>query len=239
MNRDTPEWLLAISLMSTETDSAIARRTGLTRELVRQERRRQGLAPFGRTSAVGRRRCARCTEEKSVTEFGTRNVRGKRYFANMCLRCDTQRQRDRKPTPCTEGQMEARKAARRERERERRAEGGKFPRVRARSVLKDAAKSDKRKGRVCDLTLAFVQNVIEAPCTYCGDCVAPRGLDRVDNTRGHVQDNVVAACRRCNMTRGDMPIEAWRYLAPGMRSAREAGVFGSWIGPNVGGSRKF
>lgn len=53
-------------------------------------------------------------------------------------------------------------------------------------------------------------------------------LDRKDNTIGHVQSNVVPACYRCNLTRGDMPYEAWVYLIDGMRLAREAGAFGNW-----------
>jgi len=53
-------------------------------------------------------------------------------------------------------------------------------------------------------------------------------LDRKDNDVGHVKDNVVPACVRCNYTRGDMPFDAWLVVAAGMRQAREKGLFGDW-----------
>jgi hypothetical protein len=55
-------------------------------------------------------------------------------------------------------------------------------------------------------------------------------VDRVDNDLGHLQSNVVPACVRCNHVRGQMPYEAWLMVAPGMRAAREAGLFGGWDG---------
>lgn len=89
-----------------------------------------------------------------------------------------------------------------------------------------------------DLTPAFVEAAICLPCAYCGDSNSPLSLDRIDNTIGHLQVNVVTSCRRCNMVRGDMPIEAWLHIAPAMKTAREAGAFGAWNGPRVGGKRK-
>jgi hypothetical protein len=55
-------------------------------------------------------------------------------------------------------------------------------------------------------------------------------LDRIDNDKGHTEDNVVPACIRCNYTRRSMPYEAWLVVAKGMREARERGLFGEWTG---------
>lgn len=54
-------------------------------------------------------------------------------------------------------------------------------------------------------------------------------LDRIDNTIGHVQTNVVAACVRCNYMRRDMPYAAWTRLVPLIKQLREEGLFGAWV----------
>jgi hypothetical protein len=55
-------------------------------------------------------------------------------------------------------------------------------------------------------------------------------LDRKDNSKGHTQDNVNAACIRCNYARRDMPYGAWLFIVKGMREARMSGAFGTWTG---------
>lgn len=41
------------------------------------------------------------------------------------------------------------------------------------------------------------------PCTYCGDTQEEIGCDRIDNSKGHTKDNVVPACKTCNVSRMD------------------------------------
>jgi hypothetical protein len=53
-------------------------------------------------------------------------------------------------------------------------------------------------------------------------------LDRKDNSIGHLLDNVVPCCIRCNYIRRDMPFEAWLIVATGIRKAKELGLFGTW-----------
>lgn len=55
-------------------------------------------------------------------------------------------------------------------------------------------------------------------------------LDRIDNSKGHIQANVVPACIRCNYLRGSMPHEAWLNLVPTIRETRIKGLFGTWTG---------
>lgn len=81
---------------------------------------------------------------------------------------------------------------------------------------------------VFDLKLADINAIITAPCLYCGDDQCFKTIDRIDNSIGHVKSNVVSACYRCNMVRGNMPFDAWMEMASGMRAAREKGLFGDW-----------
>ena len=54
---------------------------------------------------------------------------------------------------------------------------------------------------ICDLTVEQLQIVVQEPCFYCEDEADNRGLDRIDNAKGHTLDNVVACCYMCNSTR--------------------------------------
>jgi hypothetical protein len=100
-------------------------------------------------------------------------------------------------------------------------------------ILADSRKSDRRAGRLNDLTRDFIETLIAPGCSYCGETELRMTLDRKDNSKGHTQDNVVPACIRCNYSRGAMPYEAWLCLVPGVRQAKEEGLFGSWIGSPV------
>lgn len=97
-------------------------------------------------------------------------------------------------------------------------------------IVLDTKGSDKKHNRENDLTKEFVQNLIKNGCSYCGDTKLRITLDRIDNSKGHIQDNVVSACIRCNYARGNMPYEAWLCLIKGMKEAREKGLFGDWAG---------
>ena len=120
------------------------------------------------------------------------------------------------------------------RERARRIRANWTP---AKRVFKDALASDRRFGRSFDLDVDFVEQEICKPCSYCGEDELKRTLDRVDNSIGHLKDNVMVACIRCNYARRDMPIAAWRLLTNGLREARVLGLFGSWTGA-IGPSSK-
>lgn len=98
------------------------------------------------------------------------------------------------------------------------------------AILQDARRIDKKLRRENDLEADFVRSAIRQPCDYCGETTLRMTLDRLDNSLGHTKANVLPACIRCNYARGNMPFEAWQFLVAGMRSAREAGAFGSWVG---------
>lgn len=161
--------------------------------------------------------CLLCREEKADTEFPafTRNDNGKRRHHSYCADCHRKqsaiwavKQRDRVRALIRSGSVTHI----------------------AKRILQDCKQNDKKKGMVCDLDLPFVESSIQQPCSYCGETVYRRSLDRIDNNVGHLKSNVTTACVRCNLTRTTMPYEAWLVVARAMREAREAGLFGEWVG---------
>jgi hypothetical protein len=55
----------------------------------------------------------------------------------------------------------------------------------------------------CDFTSDELTQFLLQPCVHCGTTDLPRGLDRIDNVRGHTKDNVAPSCAPCNFARGD------------------------------------
>ncbi|AQY55293.1 endonuclease VII [Escherichia phage vB_EcoS_ESCO41] len=83
--------------------------------------------------------------------------------------------------------------------------------------------SDKKKGFVSDINIEYCIIKMNEPCHYCGHIDTPaNGLDRIDNSIGHVKSNLVPCCRLCNMTRGDR----WshedfiKYISPSIKLFR-------------------
>lgn len=76
---------------------------------------------------------------------------------------------------------------------------------RATNLLGGCIRVDKKRGHeVCDYTKEEFINTISKPCTYCKDIEEHRGLDRIDNAKGHTKDNTVPACTTCNIARSDL-----------------------------------
>lgn len=71
-------------------------------------------------------------------------------------------------------------------------------------AYKKNAENSKR-----DFLLTFEEFMTfwQKPCTYCGDPIVTIGLDRIDNARDYVLDNVIPCCSDCNFTRQDL----WTY----------------------------
>ena len=63
-----------------------------------------------------------------------------------------------------------------------------------------------RKGKEWNLTEEEYTNLVNQNCKYCGmknDTEAGVGLDRLDNSKGYLKDNVVSCCIDCNYVRGN------------------------------------
>ena len=165
--------------------------------------------------------CKHCGELKTLSEFPTeKGKNGKLYVRARCKACDSRRgSKYQKENP----EYSRRATARRSQQRATGVNTEKYIRT-------DPRSSDRKTGRDNDLTHEFIAAEIEKGCRYCGESKIRMTLDRIDNDKGHTQDNVVPACIRCNYTRKNMPYEAWLVVAKGMREAREAGLFNGWTG---------
>jgi 5-methylcytosine-specific restriction endonuclease McrA len=97
--------------------------------------------------------------------------------------------------------------------------------VAAKNRIKKAYRQNaKNRGVVWNLSDARFEQVIAETCVYCGAVPTNRttdtkhpimysGIDRVDNTRGYVDDNVVACCIVCNHAKSDMTVAAFEVWA--------------------------
>lgn len=76
--------------------------------------------------------------------------------------------------------------------------------------------SAKRRGLVLELSTNTFIELIQSPCSYCGkapsNVIRDRqtgtnyytGIDRVDNSKGYIEGNVVPACKICNLIKHTM-----------------------------------
>lgn len=103
------------------------------------------------------------------------------------------------------------------------------PKDYARFILADSKKNDKKNGRNNNLTTEFIIEKLSCgQCSYCGDTESKLTLDRIDNSLGHLIDNVEVSCNFCNTIRGNMPYDAWIHIAPSVKSAKDLGLFNFW-----------
>lgn len=163
--------------------------------------------------------CRICTKEKSTDEFRKNLVNGKLYFRFACKKCDNARNK-----PGRAAYNIRYRKRHNQLEKERRSN----PVNRARFLLNDCRSSDKRRNLICDLDLAFVEQEIKKGCDYCGSKKVLITLDRINNDLGHIKNNLVPSCIRCNFIRNSMPINAWKKLVPVIRELVENDVFGEW-----------
>ena len=70
----------------------------------------------------------------------------------------------------------------------------------ARVLLFTYQKIDKDRGLECDLDTQWIfENITSQQCVYCGEKdFLKLGCDRLDNSKAHTKDNVVACCFDCN-----------------------------------------
>jgi hypothetical protein len=155
----------------------------------------------------------RLTKCKTCEEFKPQKAYElvRKWRKKTCRACDARRKYHRDPDKTSKKRKERRQ------------------RLPATHIMQDSRKSDKKAGRDGNnITTLFVQETIKYGCKYCGETSLRMTLDRIDNSLAHTVDNVVPACIRCNLTRRSMPYDAWTFIAPRMREARELGLFDGW-----------
>ncbi len=80
-----------------------------------------------------------------------------------------------------------------------------------------------RRGLSWNLSCEYVRSIITSPCYYCGssesntkttkntkDPLKYNGIDRVNNSDGYEESNVVPCCFVCNRAKGDMSENEFR-----------------------------
>lgn len=75
----------------------------------------------------------------------------------------------------------------------------------------------RNRGLAWELPEELALDLVTDCCYYCGSAPGPvHGIDRVDNSRGYAEDNVVTCCKYCNMakhTRTKEEYETWLVRA--------------------------
>jgi len=64
----------------------------------------------------------------------------------------------------------------------------------------------KKRKKEHTLTFEEYEVLMNSNCTYCNGSIKDEtgiGLDRLDNTKGYIQGNVVPCCKSCNRIRKD------------------------------------
>jgi len=69
-------------------------------------------------------------------------------------------------------------------------------------VLKYYRRNAKDRNIEFKITKETIEKYWEDVCYYCSESQR-RGLDRVDNTKGYTEDNIVPACEMCNWMKRD------------------------------------
>lgn len=77
-------------------------------------------------------------------------------------------------------------------------------------------------------------SLVKGKCYYCGqvgsNSTGYNGIDRVDNSKGYIEGNVVSCCKQCNRAKGTESAELFRKYIEGVRSGKsrwKASEFGS------------
>jgi hypothetical protein len=93
-------------------------------------------------------------------------------------------------------------------------------------MMYQARYAARRAGRIFEIARSLFSQLIGMPCFYCGSPPPLKsvgrkgrtighanGLDRVDNKKGYVEDNVVTCCKACNVAKATMSQEEFISLA--------------------------
>ncbi len=86
-----------------------------------------------------------------------------------------------------------------------------------------------KRGLTYELTREQFMAFWRRPCSYCGDEIQTIGLDRVNNSIGYVDGNVVPCCRICNAMKSSMSaaefVDRCRRIAERATTAEAVGEF--------------
>ena len=175
------------------------------------------------------KQCIKCNEILDENRFREQTYRGYKSFKNKCKKCESKERMARPYYPLSEEQKRKKNIRLNEYQKKKRRN----PDNAAKIILVDSRSADKKKGIENNLTENAIAELIVNGCYYCGDKTTRMTLDRVDNNIGHVLDNILPACHRCNMIRGNMPFKAWECIVPAIKETFEKGLFENWVGGRI------
>lgn len=143
----------------------------------------------------GKRHCNKCGELKEQSEFYFHSTDG--YYLGTCKVCIQKRVKNNRISKETNEDKEKRLTYHKEYHK-RQTNTIEYRTTRNIALCK---RLDSEKGFNTNLTRDFVIIALTKPCVYCG--YPSTGLDRLDNTKGHTEDNCVPCCKECNNARMD------------------------------------
>jgi hypothetical protein len=93
-------------------------------------------------------------------------------------------------------------------------------------LLKNYKNSAYRRNHIFNLSFSEFENLIENNCYYCNSSKEEstniitdsnrerkyiyNGIDRIDNSKGYIKDNVVSCCPKCNMAKRLMTLSEFQ-----------------------------
>lgn len=100
--------------------------------------------------------------------------------------------------------------------------------VAARQAWSKHRQNAKERDLITEIDFDLFYKISKMSCHYCGSLpksgywenssyrkewnkpFISNGLDRFDNSKGYIKDNVIPCCIRCNRAKNDMSIEEWK-----------------------------
>ena len=68
----------------------------------------------------------------------------------------------------------------------------------ANQIYKTYKQRAPKRGLEFDLTIDFFKKHFRVNCYYCDEKITNIGFDRMDNSKGYIESNVVPCCTSCN-----------------------------------------
>lgn len=141
----------------------------------------------------GKRCCQECKEIKEKNKFLYHS--GTMAYSIVCKECKNKKRRETYKMSPEEKKKVQKQNKKHHEENKNSIE---YRTTRAISTYK---RLDDQKKFNTNLSRDFVIKALIKPCTYCG--YSATGLDRLDNSKGHTEDNCVPCCNECNVARMD------------------------------------
>lgn len=83
-----------------------------------------------------------------------------------------------------------------------------------RNAINEYKKRARNKGMEYNISDKLFEILVTSNCHYCGISPNPiNGLDRVNSSKGYVEDNVVTACSVCNYAKNNKSIKEFEDWA--------------------------